>query len=471
MSKNSDEIFGEAHENPKSENYNTSESSELYSDENSKYIKYVFLLNNKNNILIKIMFIRFIISEFFFRKPLFDKSTNFIEKLQENLSDITIDIFKIITKIGAEYLTGVPVAIVLIFFSIIKSSFYIAGFLFILHYHSLIKLWYGSSRPFWESPNLYKGIGDGGFGNPSGHAITTIFLNFVFFIYLKESFLNKKYKLQIVLLIFLIVFVIMVILSRVVLGIHSINQVLYGAGLGIFSYLLFINMFKLHQMPIIFYKKLFKDKIIIFCISGIISLLILLSILSAIFLNSNFDKDYYDEILNELTDLPKYRRFNLDGLFGSFAALAILGMYLGQVVFWYLIDNSYKMKNELIIKSSEYFKGLGQENFEEDSNNRLIDSLINNWNINRSFRPFSLKKITKIILILILCFSPLLLFLLISNDANTILMFIFKFGIPFFATLFFIYSFGFYYIIIITCGQKEELLKRANDRIYNNNIV
>ena len=111
MSKNSDEIFGEDHENPKSENYNTSESSELYSDENSKYIKYVFLLNIKTNILIIILFIGFIISEFFFRKPLFDKSTNFIEKLQENLSDITIDIFKIITKIGAEYLTGVPVAI------------------------------------------------------------------------------------------------------------------------------------------------------------------------------------------------------------------------------------------------------------------------------------------------------------------------------------------------------------------------
>ena len=347
-----------------------------------------------------------------------------------------------------------------------------------------MKIWYGSSRPFWENTKLYKGIADGGFGNPSGHTITTIYLHLTLFFYLRETFLNKKYKYQIIILLFFIIFIILVILSRIILGIHSLNQVLYASGLGLFSSLLITHILKLHQMPMLFYKKLFKDKVFIFCISGILSLLILLSILSCLFFNSNFNEDHYDQIIKGLTDLPKYRKFNLDGLFGSFAAVAILGMYLGQVIFWYFIDNSYKTNKEnksgtkidFIINDNDNdnteLKGIEKEYFEEDDNNGLIDNLINNWNKNRSFKLCSLFRFIKFIFIVIICCSPLIFFLIIPKDINTVLIFIFKFGIPFFFTLFFTYSFGFFYLIKIFCGEKEDLLKRVNDKIiYNKNIV
>ena len=484
MSKNSYELSKENDDSVKLEDYNPSYSSELNSIKNRNYIKYAFILNIKTNILIIILFIGLFISEFYFREPLFDKSITFEEKWQDKSSDSTIKFFKFITKVGGEYLTAVPVSFVLVFYTLIQSSFYIAGFLFILHFHSLMKIWYGSSRPFWENTKLYKGIADGGFGNPSGHTITTIYLHLTLFFYLRETFLNKKYKYQIIILLFFIIFIILVILSRIILGIHSLNQVLYGSGLGIFSSLLITHILKLHQMPMLFYKKLFKDKVIIFCISGILSLLILLSILSCLFFNSNFNEDRYDQILKELTDLPKYRKFNLDGLFGSFAAVAILGMYLGQVIFWYFIDKSYKANKEnksgtkidFIINDNDNdnaeLKGIEKEYFEEDDNNGLIDNLINNWNKNRSFKLCSLFRFIKLIFIAIICFSPLIFFLIIPKDINTVLIFIFKFGIPFFFTLFFTYSFGFFYLIKIFCGEKEDLLKRVNDKIrYNNNIV
>ena len=55
--------------------------------------------------------------------------------------------------------------------------------------------------------------------------------------------------------------------------------------------------------------------------------------------------------------------------------------------------------------------------------------------------------------------SPMILFILVPKDASMDIIFIYKFGIPFFAILFLIFSFGFYYFIKISCGTKEELLK------------
>ena len=71
---------------------------------------------------------------------------------------------------------AVPVVIVLWYSTLIKSFIYLMGFIFCLQFHSMMKIWYGSKRPFWIEPSLYKGICDGGFGNPSGHSITTTFL-------------------------------------------------------------------------------------------------------------------------------------------------------------------------------------------------------------------------------------------------------------------------------------------------------
>ena len=228
---------------------------------NNNYFKNAFFSNFKLNIIIIIISIILFIIEFFYRDPLFKYSIDFEKKWQENATKETITTFKIFTKIGGEYLMAVPIIIVLWFFTLIKSYVYLMGFIFCLQFHSMMKIWYGNKRPFWQDPSLYKGICDGGFGNPSGHSITTSFLYLsLFFYYTQAKVTRDKYKILIIILLFCLFWIVMILLSRIILGMHSVNQVIYGTSLGlIISSFIFI-VFKIHQLPVSIYKKFFREK-------------------------------------------------------------------------------------------------------------------------------------------------------------------------------------------------------------------
>ena len=445
---------------------------ELNQEEKNEYLKYIFFKNTKANIIIILIIIAVLISEIFYRDVLFNYSLDFEKNWQKSASESTINFFKIITKVGGEYLMGLPMVIVVCFCSLIKSSIFIAGLIFCLHFHSMMKIWYGSSRPFWEDINLYKGICDGGFGNPSGHSITSAYLYLTLFMYIRESnYLKGKRIAKIIIFLLFLTYIILIVLSRLILGIHSINQVIYGSTLGIIVMVLSVQVFKLHQMPVVFYKRLFKEKLIIFCITAILTLLAITSILSVMIFNNNFDYKKYEERLS-LTcgdSLPKYRKFNFDGLFGAFTVLALLGMYLGQILFWYLIDNRYKKYNSNIdySKTGSNKISLSNDSSKEEEDNELLDDLINNWNKNRRLLFQSNWNTLKIMIVLYLCMSPTLLFVLISKNADMSIIFIYKFGIPFFSVFFLIFSFGFYYFIKISCGTKEDLLKTDIDSPVN----
>ena len=452
---------------------------------NDNYFKNAFFNNFKLNIIIIIISIILFIIEFFYRDPLFKYSLDFEKNWQENATKETITTFKIFTKIGGEYLMAVPVIIVLWFFTLIKSYVYLMGFILCLQFHSMMKIWYGNKRPFWQDPSLYKGICDGGFGNPSGHSITTSFLYLsLFFYYTQAKVTRDKYKILIIILLFCLFWIVMILLSRIILGMHSVNQIIYGTSLGlIISSFIFI-VFKIHQLPVSIYKKFFREKKYKYIILSILCVFIIITISNVFIFNKGFDYDKYNDILDKLCEkkVPKYRRFNLDGLFGSITILALLGMYLGQIVFWYLIENKYKFnevnymnnikqiqemnindikfsndiknsKNEIINKNKIETDNLSQDSF---------DDLINHWNTNRIY-ICDFKNILKLIAVLIICLLPAILFIAIKNDSDIIIIFIFKLGIPMLLVPFLIYSFGFYFLIKISCGPKETLLKRLQE--------
>ena len=303
------------------------------------------------------------------------------------------------------------------------------------------------------------------------------------FIYLSQTkLLYKRYIIQTILFLILLIWIILIILSRLILGIHSINQVIYGSTLGLIVVLLISVVFKLHQMPVIYYKKLFKEKIYISIIFSLILFLSIFSIISNFAFDNKSQIKKYEKILNEkCQDLPEYRKFNLDGLFGSFIIFGLLGMYSGQILFWYLIDNNYKSNkkrkkinkknadrnnssvNEDIIGDTEEEEENDIDNDDtDDENNRRIDELINNWNENRVLLFSTCGRVIKIIFVIISCSIPLLLLILIPHNGNMVVVFIFKFGIPFFSFTFLLYGFGFYHIINISCGPKKILLKQIN---------
>ena len=487
--------------------------NEIKESENEKnkiddnYFKKTFFKRLILNILIIVLSLIAFIVEFFYRKPLFNYSLDFEKNWQEKASKATISMFKFFTKIGGEYLMAVPVIIVICFFTLIKSYVYLTGFVFCLQFHSMMKIWYGNKRPFWEEQSLYKGICDGGFGNPSGHSITTAYLYLTLCLYYKQTKrLEKNYIILIIILIFCLFWMLMIILSRLILGMHSVNQVIYGSSLGVIIFLLIFIVFEIHRMPVSVYKKFFREKMYIFIILGIFAIFIALTIMNNFIFNKNFDKDKYDEILDRLCEkkVAKYRRFNYDGLFGSFTVFIMLGMYLGQIIFWYLIENKYKLNNVNIIKPVEinineerfYQKNSHDEinvnnnneiknsnklninnnneiennnsinNIKIENNNLLndsVDDLINHWNMNRIFLCHDVKTALLIILTIIICLIPGILFIVISKNANIFVIFIFKLGIPFLTMPLLIYSFGFYYVIKLSCGSKDVLMKRLEE--------
>ena len=229
-------------------------------------------------------------------------------------------------------------------------------------------------------------------------------------------------------------------------------------------------------------------------------LLISLTFISKFVINNNEKAQKYNEILNQLCgeDYPNYRKFNNDGLFGSLISFSIMGMYFGQIFFWYLIDKKYKINNNNYINldgnikknnkndthtsvndielsdisNDEYDEdsSINTKNKENDNNNdenRIIDELINNWTNYRVYLFSPIKNIFKIILVIFISIFPGLLFIIMPKNMNLVYLFLFKVSIPFFSVLFLIYSFGFFYIIIISCGKKELLLRNMNLKFKN----
>ena len=450
---------------------------------NNNYFKKTFLKNLKLNIIIISISVLLFIIEFFYRSPLFKYSLDFEKNWQEKASKATIKMFKFFTKIGGEYLMAVPVIIVLWFFTLIKSFVYLMGFIFCLQFHSMMKIWYGSKRPFWHDESLYKGICDGGFGNPSGHSISTSFLYLSLFIYYQQSkTLKDKFIIVIIILVFFLFWTIMIILSRLILGMHSVNQVIYGSSLGLIFFALIFIVFKIHQIPVADYKRFFLVKKYIYIILAIFCFFIILTFINIPIFNTGFDKDKYDALLDRVCEkkVAKYRRFNLDGLFGSITVLAMLGMYLGQVVFWYLIENKYKYNEINSINNIKPIQdmNINEIKFSADNKNSIndinnnktvvlnddsIDDLINHWNKNRIYICDNFMNVLKVILAIIICAIPGILFIAIPSDSNMVVIFIFKIGIPMFTVPFLLYSVGFYYIIKVSCGSRELLMKRLEE--------
>ena len=106
------------------------------------------------------------------------------------------------------------------------------------------------------------------------------------------------------------------------------------------------------------------------------------------------------------------------------------------------------------------------DDYDEKKNYKKLDELINNWNDNRSLAFLTTVKLLKLVLVLIMCLSPLSLFILVPKDTDVVVIFVFKFGIPFFLLMFLMFSFGFYNIIELALGSKEDLLKTSENKNY-----
>ena len=408
------------------------------------YLFKVFNENKYKNIFFLILLPIIVITELFYNNFLFNYSLNFELNIQKYLSDNIIIFFRFITKAGCEYFIFISLIIIIFNFSLIKVIICFFGLTICIYIQSIMKMIYGNSRPFLENHQLFKGICDGGFGNPSGHALVSCYFYLILINYIiNHKYFNDRAILKIILTLVFLISLILVILSRLILGLHSINQVIYGSLLGIWIFYAIIYIFKLDKISIIIYRKIYNNiKYIIY-----ISLFFLLSILIPIIIFFNFNKHLNYLELNYKLDnnceiTKKFRRFNYDGIFGSLIIISLIGFYIGQFLFWSLTDKYYK--GNLDKSNNDYY---------------LIDELINNWNKNKCFIFDKKSNIFVVIKTIFLCSSPLLLFISISSESNSMLViFLFKFAVPLLLLSFLISGIGSFWLITLYCGNKENLI-------------
>jgi undecaprenyl-diphosphatase len=369
-------------------------------------------------IITLVFLILFIIAEIFFRNPLFNKSVELIEDFQLK----TGKNFEYFMKTISNFAYAIFIFIIINYFTLPLSKQYIYIFTCILSFYidNILKIIYRNPRPFFENKDIRKEC-DGGFGNPSGHAMLSSCSYLCFLQLICEEF-NLNFILKIILFILVILIVILIGISRIFLGVHSINQIIYGYAIGFVCYFIVFHVFYLQRKSakLFFYEFRMKIKNLIISII----LIILISFLFIFGYSLNYNKYYEYSIFD--CELKKERKFLNDGIFLGLIIVCLFGFYYGFVLISYF---SEKYKNK-----EEYFNY-----FIRNSNKKIFG---------------------KIILIILLIFgsSPLILFLLI-DEVNLAIAFIFKMIVP--TSLCMFLNFGVVVVVYVK-------IKCANKNIYEN---
>lgn len=110
-----------------------------------------------------------------------------------------------------------------------------------------LKLVYLSPRPFMDDAAIYPLSCEGGFGNPSNHATCAT----CFYLTLYELTINNSERLlpasKLKLKQFMILLITCICVSRIFLGVHSINQVLLGCCVGFAVYYILFRILQLQR--------------------------------------------------------------------------------------------------------------------------------------------------------------------------------------------------------------------------------
>ena len=380
----------------------------------------------KIKLIIFIIYILLsLIFEQYYRKPLFQISLNFQKKINPKFTESSIKIFKLLSKFGTQNALIPLLIIILILFPLNISYTFCSIIILSSYYDNILKILYGSPRPFWIYPSIKKTC-DGGYGNPSGHSFSSfsVYLS-LWNIITDLSYFNMRSYLKIFLLFVFILFSFLICLSRIFLSIHSFNQILFGIILGIGIYFYYFHIFELHK----FSGKEFFQYIngtyenIIHTLKFIIYIIILLFLY--LFKENNW-KEYYNIINKECSHLYEYRKFNNDGFFIGSVLFLLIGAHYGLYFLFTKSQIQRPFKEEQINKWSQY----------QNKKNLILKILL--------FFPHSI---------------PMIIYLLIPNNSPLYILFPIKVIIPYIIT-----GFCFFGIYINNCIK----LKLANQNIYYN---
>ena len=416
--------------------------------EEDNYLSTMFYQNFSVNLLLLSLIFLIIMIEYIYKNSLFSYSLTYEQNLQNYFSDTSMAFFKIISFLGNGVLIGIGLFFIICFFPLVKSIMLCIGVIFMVYLHDVIKLFYGDPRPFWINNILFQGECETSYGNPSGHSLNSFyfFLSFCYYINKMKNIKNNN-KMKIIIYLIAIFISGLIAFSRLALGVHSLNQVLYGGAIGIWAFLIFTYVFKIYDMPFRYYLKFYNDRryISLVIITLIILFIIPIILYSLIDVESDFKK--YELFMSKKCSKRKeYKFYSHSCIAESLILLLGAGIYFGQYFFWYMINRQRNEPFETNNNISNYNDYI-----------LYLEDIINNWNEYIRGIFTSMGNFIKIIGLIVLCLLPGIFNIIISGKNNSIRnILILKIGLPLFLIGFLTFGPCFYGLIHILKEQKRN---------------
>jgi len=306
------------------------------------YQKNSFFVLKKTQLIIITTYLIFIfISEIYLREPIFDWSVNFLKIYHNNKSDSSFIILfcKFLGEIGNTPGYTLIIIISYIYFNVYRTGFLIFNLIICTFIIGTLKMIYANPRPYFESEEILSYSREGGWGNPSGHSLTAVcfILSFWKVIFQIQN-LKDKESLKNWTFFGAILVILMILVSRFLIGAHSLNQIIFGALIGyalfyFYFYILDIDTEKPEQILKIIYleenEKIYKKLYTLL----VLNIFFIIIDLLFYFLNKDTKNELnFLNILNKrFTENPlkKYKMLQNEGLYSCSASLANICLFLG----------------------------------------------------------------------------------------------------------------------------------------------
>lgn len=329
-----------------------------------------FKLTKKHNIyLFIILAITSIVLELIYREALFNLTfslVKYIRKLFPSKNHYIYLISSIYSSLPSNKIIMPTFIIIYNYCNLINSILFIFMYFLKEYTVSIFKLIYHNPRPFWSDNLLIIDNAniEYGFGNPSGHSFGAMIMGLTIYklfvsnniyvdnLFKKNSFMNKYMKYFI--LLYIVITIILIAISRVVLAMHSLNQILLGLCLGYLFYFLIFNiilynknlcnydLFDLLYRIGLFKNKAFKNIFILFLFNIIVTIIIFILSYDKKFLihslKLNFDIYSKVDFTHLLYNSCLSSAFNSISIIGVFLAINLEYIF----VFNYRDDKFYK---------------------------------------------------------------------------------------------------------------------------------
>jgi undecaprenyl-diphosphatase len=184
---------------------------------------------------LSLMFlVAIVVSEMFYRQPLFTKSLTVEPNLQSRASSGEINFWQFYTDFALASCLAVPIVIAFLMpEQRTRCFYYVSCFTLIMVVMNVTKLSYADPRPFWVGQNVIAYGCDSSFGNPSGHTESSTGVALYLWLDYIATYPEHAVWKKALLLLLAIGFGVSVAFSRLILGVHSIDQVVYGFLIGV----------------------------------------------------------------------------------------------------------------------------------------------------------------------------------------------------------------------------------------------